>query len=306
MIARALRVLSSRSHLVHSTPCLAACPHRKRPLLAPYDPPGACQSLKRRHVIRQCSDYVLDSVGETVDFAIGRSHSESRGRSAARSSPYLTPFTTFATTVLTRAEVTPATVFASLVYVARSRSHLSIALEEWALERVFLGALIVAAKYAKDSTLKNVHWALCTGVLGKRDVGRIQREFLNVLNWELAIRETYLLAHHQALAEAAFPSPVRTHKKRMSAFLAVSSHHTRQASATSITLPDLEPSSPASASSSLGSFLPAHTRAVSRACHPRGGVRQRADGRRAPARKERQVQRSAAVLPHPARAPIHV
>ncbi|KAF7314757.1 Cyclin N-terminal domain-containing protein [Mycena kentingensis (nom. inval.)] len=201
-------------------------------------------------------EYVVDSVVETVDFAMGRSHSESRGRSATRSSPYLAPFTTFATTVLTRAEVTPATVLASLVYIARARPHLSIALEEWALERVFLGALIVAAKYTNDSTLKNVHWALCTGVFGKRDVGRIEREFLDVLNWELAIREADLLAHHQALAEAAFPSPVRTHKKSMSAFLAVPSRHARQASATSITLPDLEPSSPASASSSLGSFSP--------------------------------------------------
>ncbi|KAJ7706817.1 hypothetical protein B0H17DRAFT_1192382 [Mycena rosella] len=50
------------------------------------------------------------------------------------------------------------TVLAALVYVARARPHLSIALEEWALERVFLSALIAASKYTNDSTLKkNMH-----------------------------------------------------------------------------------------------------------------------------------------------------
>jgi hypothetical protein len=52
-----------------------------------------------------------------------------------------------------------------------------------------------------DSTLKNVHWALCTGVFGKRDVGRIEREYLDVLNFELKISEDDLLAHHDGLSE---------------------------------------------------------------------------------------------------------
>jgi hypothetical protein len=46
-----------------------------------------------------------------------------------------------------------------------------------------------------------VHWALCTGVFGKRDVGRIEREYLDVLNFELKITEDDLLSHHQGLAE---------------------------------------------------------------------------------------------------------
>ncbi|KAJ7073729.1 hypothetical protein C8F01DRAFT_1009944 [Mycena amicta] len=191
--------------------------------------------------------YLVETVAETVDFALGRSTPSTRGRSPNR---YLASFTTFATNVLARAEVTPATVLTSLVYISRARPHLSIALEEWALERVFLGALIAASKYTNDSTLKNVHWALCTGVFGKRDVGRIEREFLDVLDWELGVREADLLAHHQALMEIAFPTkqsldiPYSTRK------------HTRRVSSTSITitLPDLEPSSPAS--SSLGSFSP--------------------------------------------------
>lgn len=68
-----------------------------------------------------------------------------RGRSAARS-PKHAAFTTFVTDVLTRAEVTIPVVLASLVYVDRAKPHLHIALEEWACERVFLGAVMLASK----------------------------------------------------------------------------------------------------------------------------------------------------------------
>nr|GAT57050.1 predicted protein [Mycena chlorophos] len=194
-------------------------------------------------------DYLVECVAETVDYSMGRTH-QSRGR---RNSPFLASFTTFATNVLTRAEVTPATVLVSLVYISRARPHLSIALEEWALERVFLGAIIAASKYTNDSTLKNVHWALCTGVFGKRDVGRIEREFLEVLDWELGVKEADLLAHHQALMEVAFPAPVRTHThKKAMASLEVPTFRTH-ARHSSLTVPELEPSSP---SSSYGSFSP--------------------------------------------------
>lgn len=69
----------------------------------------------------------------------------SRGRSTSRR-PEHAKFTTFVTNVITRAEITTPTVLASLVYINRAKPHLHIALEEWALERVFLGAVIVASK----------------------------------------------------------------------------------------------------------------------------------------------------------------
>jgi hypothetical protein len=45
-----------------------------------------------------------------------------------------------------RAEVTTSIVLGALVYIHRARSCLQIAVDEWAHERVFLGALIVASK----------------------------------------------------------------------------------------------------------------------------------------------------------------
>ncbi|KAH6902328.1 hypothetical protein BKA70DRAFT_1306467 [Coprinopsis sp. MPI-PUGE-AT-0042] len=119
--------------------------------------------------------------------------------SSRQRSPVQQKFSSFATTVITRAEIITPTLLLALVYIHRARPYLHIALEEWALERVFLGALIVASKYANDSTLKNVHWALCTGVFGKRDVGRIEREFLAVLEWDLGVTENDILSLWEGL-----------------------------------------------------------------------------------------------------------
>jgi hypothetical protein len=214
-----------------------------------------------KHVI----DYLVDAVAETVDYAMGRTHTSAtspvtRGRSTH--SPYLQKFTTFASTVISRAEVTSATVLVALVYISRARPHLSIALEEWALERVFLGSLIVASKYTNDSTLKNVHWALCTGVFGKRDVGRIEREFLDVLDWELGIGEADLLAHHEGLIAASQRSSALASRLIKSTpvkptYLAPPRAHThsRKHSAGAI-VPELEPSSPQSSLASMSPRTP--------------------------------------------------
>jgi hypothetical protein len=53
--------------------------------------------------------------------------------------------------VLLRAEVEVPVVLATLVYLNRAKGHLHIALEEWANERVFLGALITASKVSFPS-----------------------------------------------------------------------------------------------------------------------------------------------------------
>jgi hypothetical protein len=95
--------------------------------------------------------------------------------------------------VLANSDVPIATVLVALAYVRRALPHLHIALEAWACERVFLGALVCAAKYANDSTLRNVHWAACTQVFSPADVGRVEREFLDVLAFQLGVSEAELL-----------------------------------------------------------------------------------------------------------------
>ena len=92
-------------------------------------------------------EYLVDAVAETVDFAMGRpSSSSTRSRR-----PEHAKFTTFVKNVVERAEVTIQTILATLVYIDRAKPHLHIALEEWALERVFLGAIIVASKVSTSA-----------------------------------------------------------------------------------------------------------------------------------------------------------
>ena len=60
--------------------------------------------------------------------------------------PEVKAFADFAANVIGRAEVPMAVLLVTLVYIYRSRPHLSVEVEDWALHRVFLGALILASK----------------------------------------------------------------------------------------------------------------------------------------------------------------
>lgn len=181
---------------------------------------------------------------ETVHCALTNSKS-----SSSRASPSVRErFLKFATTVLYRAEVQLPIVLVALVYTRRAKAQLHISVEQWAYERVFLGAVILAYKvcprftsallhhlrctssarqFCNDATLKNYHWAICTGVFGARDVGRIEREFLDVLSYRLCVTESDLLIHHRPIMSAVHPksqismvyppkspdSPIRFHKR---------------------------------------------------------------------------------------------
>ncbi|KAJ7764393.1 hypothetical protein B0H16DRAFT_1368223, partial [Mycena metata] len=166
---------------------------------------------------RPVIDYIVHCVSETVDQALGRSDLPSSSNAA---------FTSFVSTVLVRSAETIAAVLTSLSYISRARSNIYIPSIEWALERVFLGALIVASKYTSDSTMKNVHWAACTGIFSTRDICRIEREFLAVLDWELAVSEGDLLAHHAGLISATSNSNSRAARNHTRSHLKVPSSKT--------------------------------------------------------------------------------
>ena len=89
-------------------------------------------------------DYVVQCTVEAVDFALGRVSS------LATPNPkdvyHHAEFTEFVSNVLSRSEMKAPVILASLVYIHRAMPYLSIATEQWACERVFLGALILAAK----------------------------------------------------------------------------------------------------------------------------------------------------------------
>ena len=75
--------------------------------------------------------------------------------------------------------------------------------------------LIFLSQYLNDSTLKNVHWALCTDIFSKHDIGHIERKYLEVVSFKLGLSEADLLSHHQGLLDAIMylpcPAPCFTH-----------------------------------------------------------------------------------------------
>ncbi|KAK7436557.1 hypothetical protein VKT23_019111 [Stygiomarasmius scandens] len=126
-------------------------------------------------------DSLVDCTFDVVYYAINTNMVHKRSERAR--------FTLFVKSVLRKAEVTNPVAFVATVYINRIKFCIQIAQEEFALERVFLGALVVASKYLNDSTLKNCHWAICTRVFNNCDINLIEREFLEVIDWELRVYE---------------------------------------------------------------------------------------------------------------------
>jgi len=81
------------------------------------------------------------------------SSSDIRGRRSPRST-LRTSFAEFVTGVIQKSQVALPVILVALVYIERSRSHLFIELEQWACERIFLGALVVASKVSLDFTVE--------------------------------------------------------------------------------------------------------------------------------------------------------
>ena len=61
------------------------------------------------------------------------------------------PFKRFVWDVIRRASVKMPVLLTTLVYITRAKPHLHIETEDWACERVFLGALMVASKVCSST-----------------------------------------------------------------------------------------------------------------------------------------------------------
>lgn len=181
---------------------------------------GLIGMLPSHHLLSSAADLYLteqlvQSTIEVVNFALDIPASTSRGRPATRANKY-TEFTEFVTGVVERAETTVSDILVALIYIQRARPYLSVQTEEWALHRVFLGALIIASKYTNDSTLKNIHWAMVSGTFGKRDIGRIEREFIEVLDWDFSVTEGDLLLIRDSLLHLLPAQPTITEPVQVS------------------------------------------------------------------------------------------
>ena len=141
---------------LHSTATLQLVDLALNDCLIGKSPPQNSTPLCRSHLFGSL-DYVVQCTVEAVDFALGRASSFATPNPKAVYRH--AEFTEFVSTVLSRSEMKTSVILASLVYIHRAMSYLSIETEQWACERVFLGALILAAK------VRFAHFAFCCFIL---------------------------------------------------------------------------------------------------------------------------------------------
>lgn len=96
------------------------------------------------------------------------------------------------------------TLLCTMVYLNRLRARLPSVSKRLRCthHRLFLAAVIVAAKYLNDSSLKNKYWVQYSSLFTQTDVNLMEMQFLLLLDYDLRIDEPELLAYcHPLLAK---------------------------------------------------------------------------------------------------------
>ncbi|KAJ3905122.1 hypothetical protein F5879DRAFT_787856, partial [Lentinula edodes] len=95
--------------------------------------------------------------------------------------------------IIRRAGVSMPTIVLAIVYLKRASHDILIGDHaKFVAERVFLGALVLSAKYSTESAIPNDHWVSAAEVFSLQDINNIQEQFLVVLNWDLSHTESDL------------------------------------------------------------------------------------------------------------------
>ncbi|CAI5757394.1 unnamed protein product [Candida verbasci] len=104
--------------------------------------------------------------------------------------------TQFIKNLIKYSNVQTPTLMATLIYLNKLRNLLpanAVGMET-TRHRIFLSALIVAAKSLNDSSPLNKHWTKYTdGLLSLQEINLAETELINLLNWNITIKEQDLI-----------------------------------------------------------------------------------------------------------------
>lgn len=131
----------------------------------------------------------------------------------------------FITQLVVSSNVQVPTLMSTLVYLNRLKSKLQPMARglRCTTHRIFLAALILAAKYLNDSSPKNKHWANYSHIstdgsnfgFSRTEVNLMEKQLLFLLEWELRISEEDLYREFDSFLEPLRLKVAERHAKKM-------------------------------------------------------------------------------------------
>jgi hypothetical protein len=173
----------------------------------------------------QCDPTMMPPPAQTARPRYPSPPRESAPRAVRSSDGPLPSVEEFITQLVISSNVQVPTLMSSLVYLRRLKSRLQPMAKglRCTTHRIFLAALILAAKYLNDSSPKNKHWANYSVVsthvysfgFSRTEVNLMEKQLLFLLDWDLRITEEDLYCELDH-----FLAPIRTdvearHARRM-------------------------------------------------------------------------------------------
>ncbi|KAF8305133.1 hypothetical protein DL93DRAFT_2144770, partial [Clavulina sp. PMI_390] len=108
------------------------------------------------------------------------------------------PLEDFILSLCRRNKVTVGTLSSALIYLSRLRERMSnsFGATHSTPHRLFFSALIVASKFSNDVNTRNKHWAhYVSGLWTLDEINVMERQFLNVIDYDLTFDEDELIWH---------------------------------------------------------------------------------------------------------------
>lgn len=144
-----------------------------------------------------------------------------RAATLASQDPSLPSVEAFILSLVQQSHVQVPTLMTTLVYLHRLQSRLPPVAKgmRCTVHRIFLAALILAAKNLNDSSPKNKHWARYTSVPGydrfcfsTTEVNLMEKQLLFLLDWDMNVSQDDLYTHFEP-----FLAPIRRYQQEQRA-----------------------------------------------------------------------------------------